>query len=137
MFDPLSLLLEAGKTILELFGKVQIKNATRKEKVAEYFNEIAKTINDAAQVFKKDEIPHGSCAKMEHLAKLLPESIEDFIGKQKALELQDMLLQAYHIETIMYKIPKKNKKERTESIAKMEQAAGYFEATAISLRASG
>lgn len=137
MFDPLSLLLEAGKTILDLFGKVQIKDANRKEKVAEYFNEIAKTINDAAQVFKKDEIPHGSCAKMEHLAKLLPESVGDFIGKQKAKDLQDMLLRAHNIETFMYEIPKKNKKERAESLAKMEQAAGYFEATAISLRASG
>jgi hypothetical protein len=137
MFDPLSLILEAGKTILDLFGKVQIKNTNRREKVADYLSEIAKTINDAAQVFKEDKIPHGSCATMEQLAKLLPESIGDFIGKPESIKLQEKLLRAHNIETFMYEIPKKNKKERDASVAKMEQAAGFFEATASSLRASG
>ncbi len=137
MFDPLTLLLEVGKTTFDLFGKVQIKNANRREKVADYLNEIAKTINETVKVFKKGDIPHGSCAKMEQLAKLLPESIGDFIGKSQAKELGEKLLRAHNIETFMYGIPKKGKKERDASITKLEQAAGFFEATAIALRASG
>jgi len=136
MFDPLSLLLDVGKTTLDLLGKSQVRKDARREKVAEYLDEIAKTIRDAASTFKKGEVPHGSCAVMEQLALTLPQTIGDFTGKTEALDLQEKLLRAHNIEKFMYDLGKNDKKERAETIAKMEQAAGLFQAAAISVRAS-
>jgi len=136
MFDPLSLLLDVGKTTLELLGKSQVRNDARREKVAEYLDEIAKTIREAANTFKKGDVPHGSCAIMEHLALSLPQTIGDFTGKAEAIDLQTKLLQAHNIEKFMLDLSKNDKKERAETIAKMEQAAGLFQAAAISVRAS-
>jgi hypothetical protein len=137
MFDPLSLLLEVGKTTLDLLGKSQVKKDARKGKVADYLEEISKTIQDAANVFKQGQVPHGSCETMRILALSIPSTIGDFVGKNEALDLQDKLLQAHNIEKFMYDLGKNDKKERAETLAKMEQAAGLFKAAAISLRATG
>jgi hypothetical protein len=136
MLDALGLLLEAGKTVFDLLGKSNIRKDSRREKVAQYLDEIAKTIHEAAQTFKAGEVPHGSCAVMEQLALALPKTIGDFVGDAEALDLQGKLLRAHNVETFMYGIPKNNKKEREESIAHMEKAAGLFKAAAISVRAS-
>ena len=136
MIDPLSLLIDAGKITLDLLGKSQVRKDARRKNVAEYLAEIAKTIQDAANVFKKGEVPHGSCETMRLLALALPNTIGDFVGKNEALDLQDKLLRAHNIETFMYDLSKKDKKGRAETIAKMEQASGLFNAAAITLRAS-
>ena len=136
MLDALALLLEAGKTIFDLLGKSNVRKDARREKVAQYLDEIAKTIHEAAQTFKAGDVPHGSCAVMEQLALALPKTIGDFVGDTEALDLQGKLLRAHNVETFMYGIPKKNNKEREESIAQMEKAAGLFKAAAITIRAS-
>ena len=136
MFDPLSLLLDAGKITLDLLGKSTVRKDARRENVAGYLAEIVKTIQDAADVFKNGDVPHGSCSVMKQLALSLPQTIGDFIGKTEALDLQDKLLKAHNIEKIMYDLSKNDKKERAETIAKMEQAAGLFKAAAITIRAS-
>lgn len=136
MLDALALLLEAGKTIFDLLGKSNVRKDARREKVTQYLDEIAKTIHEAAQTFKAGDVPHGSCAVMEQLALALPKTIGDFVGDTEALDLQGKLLRAHNVETFMYGIPKKNNKEREESIAQMEKAAGLFKAAAITIRAS-
>jgi len=136
MLDALALLLEAGKTVFDLLGKSNVRKDARREKVAQYVDEIAKTIHEAAQTFKAGDVPHGSCAVMEQLALALPKTIGDFVGDTEALDLQGKLLRAHNVETFMYGIPKKNKKEREQSIATMEEAAGLFKAAAITIRAS-
>lgn len=136
MIDPLSLLIDVGKIALDLLGKSQVKQDARRKDVADYLAEIAKTIQDAANVFKKGEVPHGSCETMRALALALPETIGDFIGKDEALDLQDKLLRAHNIEKFMIDLGKNDKKERAGTIAKMEQASGLFNAAAITLRAS-
>lgn len=136
MLDALALLLEAGKTVFDLLGKSNIRKDARREKVAQYLDEIANTIHEAAQTFKAGHVPHGSCAVMEQLALALPKTIGDFVGDTEALDLQGKLLRAHNVETFMYGIPKNNKKEREHSIAQMEKAAGLFKAAAITIRAS-
>lgn len=136
MLDVLGLLLDVGKTTFDLLGKSNVRKDTRREKVAEYLDKIAVTLSKSAQSFKQGEIPHGQCLVMEQLAMQLPKTIGDFIGESQAIDLQNKLLQAHNVEMFMSGLSKNDKKEREQVLIKMEQAAGLFEATAITIRAS-
>ncbi len=113
-----------------------VRKDARREQVAEYLEKIAATINKSAQSFKQGEVPHGQCLVMENLAMQLPQTIGDFIGENQAIDLQSKLLQAHNVEMFMNGLSKNDKKGREQVIIKMEQAAGLFEASAITIRAS-
>jgi len=147
MIDALTLLVTASKAIFEItsrFGEKkdaqgqtnEKENKERRENIALYYLEIAATIKEAAQTFRAGQVPHGSCGKMLGLAQLLPEVIADFVEKARATELADQLREAHNLERLLSDLSQSDAQERERRIGMMEEAAGYFEAAAASLRAA-
>ena len=147
MIDALTLLVTASQAIFEITSKFGEKKASknqvdakerkeRKENIALYYLDIAATIKEAAQSFRAGQVPHGSCGKMLGLAQMLPEVVADFIDKARATELADQLREAHNLERLLSGLSQGDAQERERRLGLMEQAAGYFEAAATSLRAS-
>lgn len=147
MIDALTLLVTASQAIFEITSKSGEKKASknqvdakerkeRRENIALYYLDIAATIKEAAQTFRAGQVPHGSCGKMLGLAQMLPDVVGDFIEKSRAVELAGQLRDAHNIERLLNDLSQGDEQERERRIGLMEEAAGYFEAAAASLRAA-
>jgi hypothetical protein len=147
MIDALTLLVTASQAIFDITSKLGEKKDVkgqidekerkeRKENIALYYLNIAATIKEAAQIFRAGQVPHGSCGKMLGLAQMLPDVVGDFIEKSRAVELADQVREAHNIERLLSDLSQGDAQERERRIGLMEEAAGYFEAAAYSLRAS-
>lgn len=136
MTDAVGLIIDAAKTLFDFRNKIRENDKARKEKIAVYYEDIAKTLNETARELRAGNIPHGSCGKMKALAEQLPQTIGDYIGEDEAHKLGKQLIDAHEIEWLISDLDQSDDKERERRLGTMEQAAGLFEASAASIRAS-
>jgi hypothetical protein len=133
--DIISLLLEVGKSLFEMKGKFDSVARERRRDVADYYERIGKTLEEVAATLEEGEFPHGNCEKMRVYAEQLPGTIGDVIGGAAASELAAKLMEAHKVEALFAELD--GAADRDEKLAELEKAAGYFEASADSLRAGG
>ena len=136
MTDAVGLIIDAAKALFDFRNKIRENNKTRKENIAVYYEDIAKTLNKTAKELRAGNIPHGSCGKMKALAEQLPQTIGDYIGKEEADKLAKQLIDAHEIEWLVSDLGQGDEKERERRLGTMEEAAGLFDASASSIRAS-
>jgi len=103
----------------------------RREKVAGYFDQIALTLHDTASILRRGEIPHGFCGRMEGYSDQVSDTIVDVIGTEMAEELSNKLRDAHVKERAAF-----DDENKGQMIDGLDEAAGYFEASADSVRAA-
>ena len=133
--DIIRLILEVARSLFDIKGKFDDLSKERKKSVAEYYEKISTTLYNVANKLRNEEVPHGDCEKMLTYSELLPATIGDVIGMQPAEDLSQKLRMAHEVEGLLAELG--NKEDREDRLADLERAAGYFEALADSLRASG
>lgn len=125
-------ILEIARTLFGLGEKFTKARAERRARIADYFGAISQTISKVSESLKENEVPHGKCAEMATYADLLPETIGDVIGSEKAKELSTRLKDAHEVEMLLYDLH--NAPDRDQELAQLDEAAGLFKALANSIR---
>ena len=133
--DVVGVNLEVARAIFNLRDTVATAQSDRKERVAGYYGKIAATLKNVVVALRRQEVPHGDCAKMQAYGQQLPDAIGDLIGMAKAQELSYKLLNAYEVEGLLAQFSRTV--DVAGSLADLEKAAAYFEVAADSLLASG
>ena len=106
----------------------------RKDRIAEYFATVGNIIQEAADIFKKGDVPHGKCQQMLDQASYFAEVVGDTIDKEKAIEFQKKLIESHELEMLVYEILESGNKE--EKIAEMEKISGSFIALGTAIKAA-
>ena len=132
--DIIGINLGVAREMYSLRPKLEAANRERKEAVAAYYQKIAETLKEVTASLRNNIVPHGNCEKMRRYAKLLPQTVGDLIGMQKADELSNELMKAYDVESLLSKLSGID--NRDERLADLEKAAAYFEVLGDSLLAS-
>jgi hypothetical protein len=106
----------------------------RKQAIARYYREVAKTLADAAESLRQGVVPHGKCGEMLGHAQQLPAVIGDVIGREQAEALSRKLLEAYQVEQFGVQYMGMPRAERDAKFGQLDEAAGYFRAAARALQ---
>ena len=133
--DVVGVNLEVARALFGLREVVAAAQPARKERVADYYRKIAATLKDVVAALRRQEAPHGDCAKMQFYGQELPDTIGDLIGMAKAQDLSQKLLHAYRVEGLLAQFS--DTVDVAGSLADLEKAAAYFEVSADSILASG
>ncbi|MBN2429756.1 MAG: hypothetical protein JXK94_15585 [Deltaproteobacteria bacterium] len=96
----------------------------QKDRIATYFEKIGSIIQEAADIFKTGEVPHGKCQQMFEHAQYFIDVVGDTIDKQKAEEFQKKLIESHEVELLASEILGQDESE--EKIAELEKIAGSF-----------
>lgn len=127
-------IFDIAKIIFSQVGKFKKQKQERKKAISEYYKSIADTLNHTATLLRKNETPHGDCQKILTYAEQLPVTIGDVIGIDLAKNLSERLAHAHDVEYLIVTL--EDSPDREDELAKLEKAAGYFDASADSLLAS-
>lgn len=109
-------------------------DAARVQRITEYYNNIALTLDESAAVLKQRVVPHGKCGELYGYAMNLPADIGDAIGVEQARAFAEKLKESYQIESFGSQFFHLPQNEMEAKFAQLEEAAGYFRAAAKSLR---
>ena len=96
----------------------------RKDRIAEYFLTIGNIIQEAADIFKKGDIPHGKCQQMLDHAQYFSDVVGDTIEPDKAKEFQQKLIESHEVELLASEILGQDGSE--QKIAELERISGSF-----------
>ncbi len=105
----------------------------RKDRLAEYFTTIGNIIQEAADVFKKGEVPHGTCQQMLDQATYFMDVVGDTVEPERALVFQQKLIDSHELEMLVHEVLERGETE--EKIAEMEKISGSFLALATAIKA--
>ena len=116
------MILSVAASIFKYKDDTHKVNADRRDRIADYFLEISKTIEGAADGIELWGYPHGICESLRTYAVRLPDTIKDFVPEAK--EYGDKLMTAYSLEHIA---DHASKEERNQTAAAHPAAelAGY------------
>lgn len=121
-------LLSAGKQLYRMTSKFLSEDVQENQKIGVFFEQIASTLEEISEYYKKGEIPHGSCGKLEFYSNEIRSLIGHVVGDQKARKLQDKLMCALYIEHQLHIM------ENKSELGIIDQAAGYFKAFADTIK---
>ena len=69
----------------------------RKDRIAEYFLTIGNIIQEAADIFKKGDMPHGKCQQMLDHAQYFADVVGDTIEQDKDKDFQKNLIETQKV----------------------------------------
>lgn len=127
-------LWEIAQGLLGLKRNFDQANRERKDRISEYFTTIGNIIQEAADAFKKDEIPHGKCQQMLEQAQYFTDVVGDTIDKEQAEVFKAKLIESHEVELLASEIL--GQEDRAKNIAELEKIAGSFLSLATAIRAS-
>lgn len=126
-------ILSVAKALFDFKGEFDKSRRDRKDRIAQYFEEISKCLAEISSELKAHKYPYGKCAEMRTYADRLPRTVGDIIGKNEAQRLAKDLESAHEVELLFNQL--EGSPNRRRDLAKLEEASGIFKALANSLRA--
>lgn len=134
-------MLEIAKAIWDvasgIFGaRTEIAKARRdrRDRLANYFSELAGLIESVAASLRLNQYPHGSCAQLQGLGQLMEKTLKGLVPPEDAQRYQAELLRVWEIEQLFGQLQNMPEKDRSIRLNQLAEAAGYFRATAAHLR---
>ena len=109
-------------------------DAERVQRITDYYNEIARTLDESAAILKQRVVPYGKCGELDSYAMNLPADIGDAIGVEQAHAFAQKLKESHEVESFGAQYFHLPQAEMDAIFSKLEEAAGYFRAAAKSLR---
>lgn len=134
MIDIVKAIWEVGKGIFGVRTELQKAQRDRRDRLANYFSDLANLIESVAASLRIRQYPHGSCAQLHTLAELMSETLKDLVDPVKADEYQKKLLQVWEIEKLFGEIQGMSEEKVGKRLTELDEAAGFFRATAAHLR---
>lgn len=136
MLDIAKTLFDVAKGLFDLRGDLRKAARDRRDRIAEYFDALAGLVGAVASSLRQGQYPHGSCAQLEALAALMPETLEGLVDDNAARGYQEKLLEIRRIELLFGDLRSMPPDLAERKLVEIEEAAGYFLAIAMHLRAS-
>ena len=130
----LKFLLSAATALYGSARDLLTARRDRRKRLAQYFAELAQLIEDVAASLRHKEYPHGSCAQLHEIARLLPRTVRGLIDPKKAKKIQEDLFRVWEIEQLHAETFSLSKKKINERIGPLDEAAGKLRALAAHLR---
>lgn len=106
----------------------------KRDRIAEYFTSIGTIIQEAADTFKKGDVPHGTCQRMLDQAKYFTDVVGNTIDEAQAKEFQQKLIESHELELLVSEVLGSGAAE--DKIIEMEKIAGSFLALGTAIKAS-
>lgn len=123
-----------GKEIFAIRGELEKARRDRRDRLASYFSELAVLIETVSASLKIKKYPHGSCAQLHALAQLMQKTLRGLVSPEEARDFQDRLMRVWEIEQLFGQLERKRNSAVQKHLAELDEAAGYFRATAAHLR---
>ena len=117
-------LWDIAQGLLSLKDSFSKAKRERKDRIADYFSTIGNIIQEAADIFKKGEVPHGKCQQMLDHVKYFADVVGDTIDQDKAQEFQKKLIESHEVELLASEILVQDGSD--EKIAELERISGSF-----------
>jgi hypothetical protein len=115
-------LIDVANRLSELSDSLTQANNEKRQVIADYFNQIAKCLDDSAKQLEQGQVPNSNWGQLGVYARELPTTIGDVIDRSQAQELADKLQQT------VSQTPTNN------DISSIETAAGTFIGLANTVR---
>jgi hypothetical protein len=125
-------ILGVAASIFKYKDEIRKVNADRRDRIAEYFLAISKTIEEAASDIERSGHPSGACESLRIFAVKLPDTIMDFVPLPEAKEYGDRLMAAYNLEHVG---DRASREELDKIINELRGASGIFRALGYDMRA--
>ncbi len=126
-------ILTIARTLFGFKADLAKTRRDRRDRIADYFESISKTVEEVAITLKQGQVPHGKCAEMGAYADMLPATVGDELGTQIAQTLATQLRDAHDVERLFSEV---SGPDAQAKIGQLEEASGLFKATATSIRAA-
>lgn len=123
-------ILSVASSIFKYRDRSTKINADRRDRIADYFLEISKTIEKAANDIENRGQPSGACESLRTYAVRLADTISDFVPEAK--EYEDRLMAAYSLEHVA---DNASANERKQIVNELRGASGIFRALGYDMRA--
>lgn len=134
VFDIAKMILEVGKTLFGFRADLAKADRERRDRVADYFSDIAKLIEKVSEILKTNQYPHGACMQLEKLANLMPETLKGLLKPEEIEENKKNLLSVHEVERLYNELQTLSPSESAAKLAQLDEAAGQFHALAMHLR---
>ena len=139
-----------GELLFKLRGAMNSARRDRRDRVAQYLEELSRLLEEVADRLMNGESPKGTCAQLHVYATSLPDVIRDELGEAELggmASLDELALsldagEALWDPSVGERLPKNFEDEllrpidREQEVAQLYEAAGTFRAVAVSLRAT-
>ena len=134
MLDIAKVIWEVGKGLFGIRNDLQKAGRDRRDRLAAYFGDLAALIESVSASLKVQQYPHGSCAQLHALAQLMQETLRGLVDPVQARDYQEKLMQVWEIEQLFGQLQGKPDTAVQKSLIQMDEAAGFFRATAAHLK---
>src|ERR1043166_7965332 len=132
--DIVKAIFEVAKTLFGLKSEMEKGNREKRDRVSNYFSDLAKLIEEVSASLKLKKYPHGSCAQLETLAKLMTDTLKGLLKEDEINSNTEKLLEVYKIEQLFGEIHNLKPDKISKKLEELDKAAGYFRALAAHLK---
>ena len=131
-------ILNVGKELWSIRQTLSKAKREKRDRMATYFENISKCLEQASATLRSGEIPHGKCGEMLGYAENFSKTVEGVLSADQADFYTSRLIGAHDIEkaTMIGRQEFADARYSDQQIGKMEAAAGQFQALANSIRAA-
>lgn len=134
MIDIAKTIWDVGKGIFSVRGELEKARRERRDRLASYFGDLASLIESVSASLRENKYPHGSCAQLHTLAQLMARTLKGLVEPEEARRYQEKLLRVWEIEQLFGELQGKPKATVAKRLVELDEAAGFFRATAAHLR---
>jgi hypothetical protein len=134
MIDIAKTIWDVGQGIFGVRGELQKARRDRRDRLAAYFSDLANLIESVSASLRVNQYPHGSCAQLQALAQLMSKTLKGLVDAEEARQYQDKLLRVWEIEQLFGQLHSLPRPKVSKRLAELDEAAGFFRATAAHLR---
>jgi len=128
----IEVLLTVGKELFGVFTKAGEKRSARTLRIADYFSDLGRTIEETSESLKHGQYPSGQCQRLLVHAEQMVETIGDAVPN--ASQYADKVKQVWQIEQLHAELSMLSDDERRARLRMLDEAAGYFHAIAAHLK---
>lgn len=125
-------MIEITKIILDvaqnLYKAMQGKKTERKQELSAFFLAISKELDVVVETLRNNEIPHGSCATIQHFATEFPNKLQGLLEPVKIYKYSSALQEAHNVEMLYM-----NVREDPSCLIELEKASGLFRGLALTI----
>ncbi len=125
-------ILEIALKLTGLKDQLDQARRERRDRIADYFMQLSKTLKDAHESLSQGMIPHGTCEEMLYHARSLATTVQDEIGEAEAKKLAESMEEAHALEQLLSELHDEGARQQT--LADLDRARGMFKALGVSMR---
>ncbi len=121
-----------GKEVFSMTDKIKGIKKEQRDRLADLLEHIGQVLSDTYKKLDAGQYPAGNCEQLEVFSEELKTKLEPVEGAQKAELLANKLKQVHEVEKLYGMLS--NGQIQKEELLQLDEAAGYFIATAKLLR---